>query len=104
MGQSACIVCFETYFVKHTCVWFKTFRSKVLHSELTAGCPNSSLHAKKVSYMYQSGNKHENYENLLTNDFVGCKQNMTIMKTAIFLHNKLSKPGRVVHFWQNMII
>ena len=87
MGQSACIVCFETYFVKHTCVWFKTFRSKVLHSELTAGCPNSSLHAKKVSYMYQSGNKHENYESRLSNGFVDVsigKQNMKIMKD-IFL-------------------
>ena len=37
---------------------------------LTPGRRSSSLHAEKVSWMYQSGNKHENYENRLTNDFV----------------------------------
>eukprot|EP00493_Phyllostaurus_siculus_P026793 UN27139 len=29
---------------------------------LTSGCPSSSLHAQKVSWMYQSGNAHTSYE------------------------------------------
>ena len=34
---------------------------------LTPRCPSLSLHAERVSWMYQSGNKHENCENQIIN-------------------------------------
>ena len=34
---------------------------------LTPRWPSLSLHAERVSWMYQSGNKHENYENQIIN-------------------------------------
>ena len=51
---------------------------------LTLVHQNASLHAQTFHEYVNRRNKHENYENRLTNDFVGCKQNMTIMKTIIF--------------------
>ena len=36
-----------------------------LISPLTPGCPTSSLQALKVSWMYESGSKNENYDKFL---------------------------------------
>ena len=61
---------------------------------LTLRCPSLSLHAERVSWMYQSGNKHENYENQIINGG----------NDTVFQRIKLSKSRRLVHLWQNMII
>ena len=37
---------------------------------LTLGCRSSSLHAKEVSWMYQSGNKYKKFDNQVMNDFM----------------------------------
>ena len=63
---------------------------------LTPGRRSLSLHAEKVSYMYQSENKHENYENHLIHGFVNLsigKQNMKNLKNIIFWHKKLKDYG-----------
>ena len=37
------------------------------HTCLTPQCPSLSLHAERVSWMYQSGNIYENFENQIIN-------------------------------------
>ena len=61
---------------------------------LTPRCPSLSLHAERVSWMYQSENKHENHE----------KQIINGGKNTVFQFKKLSKSRRLIHLWQNMII
>ena len=54
---------------------------------LTLGCRSSSLHAKEVSWMYQSGNKYKKFDNQVMNDFMDVsigKQNIKIMKNIVF--------------------
>ena len=54
---------------------------------LTIGCRSSSLHAKEVSWMYQSGNKYKKFDNQVMNDFMDVsigKQNIKIMKNIVF--------------------
>ena len=55
---------------------------------LTPGCRSSSLHAVEVSWMYQSENKHENYENHLIHGFVNLSMGKRNMKN--FEEYKLS--------------
>ena len=56
-------------------------------SLLTLRCRSSSLHAKEVSRMYQSGNKYKKFDNQVMNDFMDVsigKQNIKIMKNIVF--------------------
>ena len=49
--------------------------------------PEFLLHAKEVSWKYQSGNKYKKFDNQVMNDFMNVsigKQNMKIMKNIIF--------------------
>ena len=74
---------------------------------LTLGCRSSSLHAKEVSWMYQSGNKCKKFDNQVMNDFMDVsigKQNIKIMKNIVFLHKKHSKSRRLIHLCKNVII
>ena len=66
-----------------------------------------SLHAEKVSYMYQSENKHENYENHLIHGFVNLsigKQNMKTFEEYHFLTQKVERLRPKSLFRKNMII
>ena len=71
-------------------VKFSKFKGNVL----TPQCPSLSLHAERVSWMYQSGNKHENYENQIINGG----------NNTVFQRKKLSKSRRLIHLGQKMII
>ena len=64
-----------------------SIESKTLYGYLTLGCRSSSLHAKEVSWMYQSGNKYKKFDNQVMNDFMDVsigKQNIKIMKNIVF--------------------
>ena len=53
----------------------------------TPGYRSSSLHVIKVSWMYQSANKHKKHENQVVNGFMDVsigKQNIKIMKNIVF--------------------
>ena len=74
---------------------------------LTPGRRSLSLHAEKVSYMYQSANKHENYENHLIHGFVNLsigKQNMKKFEEYHFLTQKAERLRPKSLFRKNMII
>ena len=74
---------------------------------LTPGRRSLSLHAEKVSYMYQSENKHENYENHLIHGFVNLsigKQNMKNFEEYHFLTQKVERLRPKSLFRKNMII
>ena len=61
---------------------------------LTPGWRSLSLHAEKVSYVYQSENKHENYENHLIHRFVNLsigKQNIKNFEEYHFLIQKVER-------------
>ena len=48
---------------------------------------SSSLHAKEVSWVYQSGNKYKNFENQVMNSFMDVsigKQKIKNMKNIVF--------------------
>ena len=59
-------------------LWFLFQFLVTNHADLTPEYPSSSLRTEKVSLMYQSGNKHENYENQVingeNNDLFQCKR------------------------------
>ena len=61
---------------------------------LTPGRRSLSLHAEKVSYMYQSENKHEINENHLVHGFANLsmgKQNMKHFEEYHFLTQKVER-------------
>ena len=61
---------------------------------LTPGRRSLSLHAEKVSYMYQSENKHEINENHLIHGFANLsmgKQNMKNFEEYHFLTQKVER-------------
>ena len=74
--------------------------------KLTPGRRSLSLHAEKVSYMYQSENKHENYENHLIHGFVNLsigKQNMKKFEEYHFLIQKAERLRPKSLFRKNMM-
>ena len=86
-----------------TLIHFQKQDSRLEH----LGCRSSLLHAKEVSWKYQSGNKYKKFDNQVMNDFMDVligKQNMKIMKNNVFWHKKLSKSRRLIHLCKNMII
>ena len=61
---------------------------------LTPGRRSLSLHAEKVSHVYQSENKHENYENHFIYGFVNLsigKQNIKNFEEYHFLTQKVER-------------
>ena len=75
-------------------VHFWYFQALYKEFYLTTGRRSLSLHAEKVSYVYQSENKHENYENYFIYGFVNLsigKQNIKNFEEYHFLTQKVER-------------
>ena len=72
-------------------IWYLSTLNFLLFSfctkRINPRCRSSSLHAKWVSWVYQSGNKYKNFENQVMNTFMDVsigKQKIKNMKNIVF--------------------